>query len=88
MEDGHDMDRWDHTAFLATLLFNPHREPNTKPKKFADFHPVLISKKKRALKKSSKPAALLLPLLTGESFVVGVNTPWVKAQTTSSLAGQ
>ena len=82
------MDRWDHTAFLAMLLFNPHRDPATKPKKFQEFHPVLISKKRRAVKRSSKPAALILPALGGVSFTVGPETSWVKARATSSQAAQ
>lgn len=88
MEEGHDMDRWDHTALLSMLIFNPNRDPKTKPKQYQEFHPVLISKKRRAVKKSSKPAALLLPTLGGESFVVGPETSWVKARATSLQAGQ
>ncbi len=86
MADGHDSDRWDHTALLAMLLFNPHRDTKKQPqpKEYQDFHAVLISKKKRALKKSSKPANLLLAGLGGQSFEVTAETSWVKAQAMSS----
>ncbi len=87
MADGHDSDRWDHTALLAMLLFNPHRDTRKQPqpKEYQDFHAVLISKKKRALRKS-KPANLLLAGLGGQAFEVTEDTSWVKAQATSSPA--
>lgn len=86
MEAGHEEDRWNHTALLAMLAFNPHRDTKVqpRPKEFADFHPQLIEKKRRARRANS--GARVLSAIGGQAFIITENHSWEKVPATSSPA--
>ena len=67
---------WQHTAQLSAVIANTQRDPKKKPKPYlpADFHPLMIARRKRKAKRRRVPITVLkdvfidgrMPDLTGE----------------------